>query len=262
MRMLLTLASCALPLWPQFGYPAVYPAAKQGGQYMHNYYIPPAPSTTPWAPAWAPDGRSVAVAMQGSIWRIDIATGVATELMAGRKYYSSPDWSPDGRWIVATADDDGGTIQLELLNVETGAVRPLTSDDQIYLDPVFSPDGQSLAYVSTRPSGNFNISVRPIRNGDWSGSEIPLTRDNRFPRDRLYFGPWDMATQPAWTRDGKEIVFVSNRDVALGSGDVWRMPVEPGGAAKARRILSEQTLYRTRPHVSIDNRRILYSSTA
>ena len=30
----------------------VYAAAKQGGQYMHNYYIPPQPSSTPWWP-WA-----------------------------------------------------------------------------------------------------------------------------------------------------------------------------------------------------------------
>jgi len=146
MRRLIVAAWWAVSAWgQQYGYQAIYPAAKQGGQYMHNYYIPPAPS-------WSPDGKSLAIAMQGSIWRIDIATGVATELMVGRKYYSSPDWSPDGRWIVATADDDGGTIQLEVLNVETGEVRPLTSDDQIYLDPVFSPDGQSLAYVSTRPN--------------------------------------------------------------------------------------------------------------
>ena len=27
----------------------VYPAAKQGGNYMNNYYLPPAPSSTPGA---------------------------------------------------------------------------------------------------------------------------------------------------------------------------------------------------------------------
>jgi len=40
------------------------------------------------------------------------------------------------------------------------------------------------------------------------------------------------------------------------------MPAEANGARKATRILAEQTLYRTRPHVSIDGKRILYSSTA
>ena len=48
-----------------------YPAAGHGGNYMHNFYFPPAPSSTPWAPSWSPDGESIAVAMSGSIWRVD-----------------------------------------------------------------------------------------------------------------------------------------------------------------------------------------------
>ena len=39
-----------------------YPAARHGGNYMYNYYLPPAPSTSPWAPAWSPDGKWIAVA--------------------------------------------------------------------------------------------------------------------------------------------------------------------------------------------------------
>src|SRR5881409_3747399 len=102
------------------GYPAVYPAAKEGSQYMFNYYIPPAPSTTPWAPAWSPDGKWLAVGMYGSIWKVDPKTGVAFELTYNRKYHSSPAWSADGKWIIYTADDDGRSIQLEILNTGTG----------------------------------------------------------------------------------------------------------------------------------------------
>jgi hypothetical protein len=39
------------------------------------------------------------------------------------------------------------------------------------------------------------------------------------------------------------------------------MPVEPGGMAKAKVVLNEQTLYRTRPDVSLDGKRFVYSST-
>jgi len=255
--------AAALPLWSQqTGYGVVYPAAREGGQYMHNYYFPPSPSTTPWAPCWSPDGKYIAFGMYGSLWKVEVATGVAREIAQNGKYLSSPDWSPDGRWIVYTADNDTRSIQLEILNVETGKTHALTSDEQIYLDPVFSPDGKSVAYVSTKPTGYFNIYMRAIANGQWSGEEIPLTRDNKYERTRLYFGAWDFHTQPAWTPDAKELLFVSNRGVALGSGDIWRMPARRDGGQEAVKVYAEQTLYRTRPHVSPDGKRFLYSSTA
>ncbi|MGB2713910.1 MAG: CehA/McbA family metallohydrolase [Vicinamibacterales bacterium] len=238
-----------------------YPAARQGGNYMHNYYLPPAPSSTPWAPAWSPDGKSLAIAMSGSIWTIDPASGSARELTYTRKYHSMPDWSPDGRWIVYVADDGAGTIQLEMLNVGTGESHALTSDDQIYMDPVFSPDGMRLAYVATRPSGNFNVFIRSIKDGQFVGDEVAVTRDNDFGRDRLYFGRMDMHITPAWFPDGKELLLVSNRNVPLGSGNVLRLSALANGIERSTRVLAEQTLYRTRPHVSLDGKRFVYSST-
>ena len=226
-----------------------YPSSRHGENYMFNYYFPPAPSSTPWAPAWAPDGRSIAVAMSGSIWKVDPKNGVADELTYSPKYHSSPDWSPDGKWIIYTADDGGKTIQLEILNVETNEVRSLTNDDFIYTDPVFSPGGSQIAYVSTKPNGYFNVYVRPIRDGRWAGDEIALTQDNSYGKDRLYFGQWDMHITPAWMPDGKELLIVSNRNVPLGSGSVLRTPAAENGIANARTVLAEQTLYRTRPHV-------------
>ena len=238
-----------------------YPAARQGGNYMHNYYFAPAPSSTPWAPAWSPDGKSIAVAMNGSIWSVDPATGAARELTYSTRYHSMPDWSPDGKWLVYTADEGGGTIQLEILNVQTGEARALTGDAHIYMDPVFSPDGTRLAYVATKPNGNFNVFIRGIKDGQFVGEEAAVTRDNDFKRSRLYFGNMDMHITPAWLPDGKELLLVANRDVPLGSGNVLRVPAAAGGIDKAQVVLAEQTLYRTRPHVSIDGRRFIYSST-
>ena len=209
---------------------------------MFNFYFPPSPSSTPWAPAWAPDGRAVAVAMAGSIWRVDLASGAADELTYGPTYHSSPDWSPDGRWIVYTADHDGGAVQLEILNVASGATHALTDDDQIHADPVFSPDGTRVAYVATTPSGYFNVYIRPIADGRWNGDPIAVTRDNDFGRNRLYFGPWDMHLTPAWLPDGDELLLVSNRNIALGSGHVLRVPARAGGIDDATPVLREQTL--------------------
>jgi Tol biopolymer transport system component len=94
-------------------------------------------------------------------------------------------------------------------------MHALTQEQHIYTDPAFSPDGQQLCYVTTRPSRHFNVCVQPICDGRGTGDEVALTHDHSYPRDRLYFGPWDMHVEPAWTRYGKEIVFVSNRDVPL-----------------------------------------------
>jgi TolB protein len=245
-----------------YGQAGTYPAARTGSSYMWNYYLPPAPGSTPWAPAWSPDGKYIAVSMQGSLWRVDPSTGAAVELTHDRTYDSSPAFSPDGKWLAYTADNDGRDIQLRILDLSTGQSHALTSGADVYLDPVFSPDGTRLAYVSTRPNGYFNIYVRPIRDGQWAGEPVALTSDNRYPRDRLYFGAWDIHAEPAWTRDGREILFLSNRDVPLGSGDLWRMPAEAGGAARAKRILSEITLFRTRADVSPDGTRIVYSSSS
>ncbi len=238
-----------------------YPAVRHGGNYMLNYYLPPTPSSTPWAPDWAPDGKSIAVAMSGSIWSIDVETGHATELTCDKTYHSSPDWSPDGKWIVYTADDNGRTIQLEILDVAAGKSRRLTDDAFLYADPVFSPNGEWLAYVSTKPTGYFNVYIRPIRDRGWAGEEVAVTSDNSYARERLYFGKWDMHLSPAWLPGGKELLLLSNRGAPLGSGNVLRVPAERQGIERATTILTEQTLYRTRPDVSIDGKRFVYSST-
>lgn len=253
----------ALPAQAQSPHPQFqeYPAARAGGMYMHNFYLPPPGASTPWAPSWAPDGRSVAVSMHGSIWSIEVETGFATELVTGPHYYSSPAYSPDGRWLVYTADRRGSAIGLELLDLESGETLPLTDDDQVYADPSFSPDGTRLAYVSTEPSGYFNVYVREIGDGGWEGPPQAVTSDHGFGRDRLYFGSEDIHTQPAWFPGGEELLLVSNRDVALGSGNVFRVPARAGGFRDRRVVLREQTLYRTRPHVSPDGKRFVFSST-
>ena len=67
---------------------------------MHNFHFPPAPSSSPWYPTWHPGGDRVAVAMSGSLWEVDIASGDAFEIVHGPDYYSSPNYSPDGTWLV------------------------------------------------------------------------------------------------------------------------------------------------------------------
>ena len=138
MKVFVSALAALLLVLPRVGRAQDYPSARHGGNYMHNFYLPPAPSTTPWWPSWSPDGKWVAVAMSGSIWKVDPATGAAFELTYGPTYHSSPAWSPDGRWILYTADD-GTTLQLEMLDVASGETHTLTEDEFLYTDPTFSP---------------------------------------------------------------------------------------------------------------------------
>jgi Tol biopolymer transport system component len=122
---------------------------------------------------------------------------------------------------------------------------------------VFSPDGQRVAYVTTKPGGFLNVNVRSIHNGDWTGPETAITEDHRFGKPRLYFADQDFHTQPSWLRDGSGMLLVSNRNVALGSGNVWRIPIEHDAMQKAKLVLDEQSLYRTRPDVSPDGKSVI-----
>ena len=103
----LLIATIAVPARSQ-----PYPNARTGDNYMHNYLLPPAASSSPWWPTWAPDGRSIAFAMDGALWRMQVAggrgDGAAEEILQEKEYLSSPEWSPDGRFLAYTADDEIG----------------------------------------------------------------------------------------------------------------------------------------------------------
>ncbi|WP_420438258.1 TolB family protein [Candidatus Palauibacter sp.] len=178
---------------PPFG---GYPGVRHGGNYMHNYYLPPAPGTTPWFPSWSPDGAAIAVGMAGSVWEVDVETGDATELTRGGTYHSSPSYSPDGRWIVYTTDYGGERIQLEMLDTESGETRVLTDDSFVYADPVFSPDGSRIAYVSSAPNGFFNVYIRAVADGDWRDPRSPSAATTATGITGSTSGPWTCTCPP------------------------------------------------------------------
>jgi DNA-binding CsgD family transcriptional regulator/Tol biopolymer transport system component len=81
---------------------------------LFGYGDLPAPTVTPFGvdpgaltPRWSPDGRQIAVAIDGRLLVIDVATGESRVLAEG----DFPEWSGDGNWLVYWgAEDAPGAI--------------------------------------------------------------------------------------------------------------------------------------------------------
>ena len=226
----------------------------------HNYYFRelylPQLTTGPSSVAWTADGASLVYSMQGSLWRQRADSAAAEQLTDDRGADYQPDCSPDGR-SVAFVRYDGRSMELMLLDLESRAVRPLTANGAVNVEPRWSADGGRLAYVSTAGSGHFLLHVADVRDGRITPSR-PLLPERRSDVPRYYYSRFDHAINPAWTRDGRELIFVSNREIAHGTGDLVRMAVN--GSDPPRVVQHEETSWHARPDVSPDGTRIVYSS--
>ena len=121
----------------------------------------------------------------------------------------------------------------------------------------FSPDGKRVAFVSTQYKGHLHIFVADFRNGELT-SITRLTGETRSSLPRYYYSQFDHEISPAWSTDGSEILFVSNRNHIYGTGGFWRMKAEAG--SEPREIHYEETTWKARPDFSPDGKRIVYAS--
>ncbi len=223
--------------------------------YFREMYLPQL-TTGPSAAAWLPDSRSLVYSMAGSLWRQKLESAEAEQLTAGPGYDYQPDCSPDGRWVVYSAYNKDA-IELWALNLETRQTRQLTSGGAINVEPRFSPDGKRIAFVSTSYHGHFHIFAGDFNHGELSSVQR-LTGESRSNLPRYYYSEFDHEISPAWSPDGSELLFVSNRGHIYGTGGFWRMKAEPG--AEAHEIHYEETTWKARPDFSPDGKRIAYAS--
>ncbi len=225
----------------------------------HNYYYRelylPQLTSGPSSVSWTRDGKAVIYAMQGSLWRQELESGAAQQLTDDPGADYEPDCSPDGN-SVAFVRYDGRAMELMLFDLPTGNVSALTSNGAVNVEPRWSPDGRRLAYVSTEGSGHFLLHVADVRDKRIVSSRA-LMPDRRSSVARYYYSPFDHSINPAWTKDGKELIFVSNHEIAHGTGDIVRMPID--GSGEPRLVQHEETSWHARPDASPDGR-IVYSS--
>ncbi len=238
------------PVLPQIKLPHPY--------YYREMYLPQLTSG-PSSVTWSPDSREVIYSMGGSLWRQRIDSETAQQLTDGAGYDYQPDWSPDGKSVVFVSYLHD-TMELFKLDLESGKFTQITKDSAVDVEPRWSPDGTRIVYVSTAYHGRFHIFVldaveEPVEN---KASIVRLTEETKSTLPRYYYAEYDTEIHPTWSRDGKEILFVSNRGHIYGTGGFWRMRAEP--FAEAREIHYEETTWKARPDFSPDGTKILYSS--
>jgi TolB protein len=226
----------------------------------HSYYwremLLPQFTSGPSSVTFSPDGQRVIYSMGGSLWLQAIDSDTADELTTGPGYDYSPDWSRDGRFLVF-ARHHADAIELWRLDLATRKTQQLAQTGAVNLQPRISPDGRSLVFVSTLNTGHFNLLVAELTPTGLGPPRYLVTpRESVIPR--YYYSTHDHTINPSWTPDGGSVVFVSNREVAYGSGRLCSLALEAG--AEPVCFNDEETSWRANPEVAPDGKRVLYSS--
>lgn len=161
---------------------------------LTRFTFDPAPDLTP---VWSPDGNTIIFTSErdgnGNIYQKPASGAIAEEVLIKSAHTKiANDWSADGRFILYQELNQQSLFDLWIFPVE-GERKPFpflqTPFDERH--GRFSPDGRWIAYASNE-SGMWQVYVQsfPASGGKWQISNAG-------------------GGQPQWSRDGREIFYVS-----------------------------------------------------
>jgi Tol biopolymer transport system component len=177
-------------------------------------------------PAWSPDGMQIAFVKQNfdgtsAIWVMDSDGGNQRQLTDDSSINVRPNWSPDGTKI-AFPSSRSGSFELYTIASDGTNRRRLTFTDSIQEDnPNWSPDGSMLAFDACM-SPTYPCPGSP-------NNEIFSMRADGSGRRRLTNDP-SIDANPAWSPDGTQIVFRSDR--APDGTQLWKMNADGSGVVQ------------------------------
>ena len=184
-------------------------------------------------PAWSPDGSSIAFyraldqGHPGGIFIVPALGGMQRMVAQTAQPCPGLSWSPDGNSL-AIVDEASpqGASGIFLLSMASGEKRKITSPPDGYFGdcaPRFSPDGRAVAFIRlVNHSDIGDLYVQPIAQGGPKGQPRRLTFDER----------WISGLD--WTKDGRNLVFSSNRSGGIASGGYSLWMVSAAGGTPQR----------------------------
>ena len=145
------------------------------------------------AASLSPDGKLIAIDLQGTIFTLPAAGGIATALTDGMGDDRQPSWSPDGKFIIFQSYKDGN-YHIWRINKDGSDLTQITFGLYDDREPQWSKDGSRIIFSSDR-AGNYDIwELRAS-----SGEVFQITQD---PANEYH---------PAISTDGEQIAFISSR---------------------------------------------------
>lgn len=168
------------------------------------------PAVDSW-PVWSPDGSQIAFVRNGEVFLVSPLGGAERKVAesAGRVV-----WMPDGQSLLVLDKTSRYARSIFSVLVATGEKRRLTFPHDLSpgdIDMAASPDGRSIAVCRTVTTEGCDLYLIPVSGGE----PRRLTNDLRSIQGL------------AWTRDGRQIVFSSNRQ---GWFRLWRVSARPASS--------------------------------
>ncbi|MDP2052272.1 MAG: gamma-glutamyltransferase [Acidobacteriota bacterium] len=184
-------------------------------------------------PAWAPDGRRIAVSYLDRIWTMTPEGRQGKAVTTGEvgAIEREPAFAPDGSRLAYAADrGDGFDIYVVKLKNGAAAGAPVAATTQPGDErwPSWTADGRLVfAHRDARPAGRGAdpslqwdlFVVRPVEGSEAWQAPQPLTETA------------DSETYPRVSPDGTKVVFVSERD-SEDDLDLWWMPLPAAAVAR------------------------------
>lgn len=120
------------------------------------------------APAWSPDGKSLAVSLSkdgnAEIYVINLASKKARRMTRHWAIDTEPTWTPDGKAIIFTSDR-GGRPQLYRVPSRGGKAKRLTFEGGYNAKATVSQDGRKVAMIH-RVNGQYRVAVMDLESGN------------------------------------------------------------------------------------------------